>query len=736
MESKMTLTNRILATLLLMVMVLLPSISALPRDAELSIDFTYPQPSGNITNEYINNTYINQTLELNSTQFETGEPATIKESWLTNFIEIIVESYNYLTETQADTLYCKLTGCTMNGNINLNNYNITNATFLNNKNVSQIVTGNMSSETITTTTIITCSGGDATTDGDYTIRTFTSNGTLNCNGNITAEVLVVAGGGAGGNGGGGGAGGLIHENNFSVPAGTYLVTVGDGGNPTSYPNAGLNGENSVFSSLTAIGGGAGGGGQIYTKNGKDGGSGGGGGMNNGGESYNGGTGISGQGYNGGRTIAQACSPAGGGGGAGAVGGDGTNNVGGNGGIGVPINITGQEVYYAGGGGGGSWCVGIGSGGLGGGGDGALGSAGNIGESGTDGLGAGGGGGYTGGTGGSGIVIIRYLTNQSYNTTTLGAKGLMPYVSATNFISTDYAMQWLDNKLINIWNTISTLGNSTHRWNGWFWNVNTENLSANTISATNTNSSVINSINITATNINATNGKFNGNVLIGTNYDDGFNKLQVNGRTKTTSLTFDSSTAYMDVGYEGGFATHYANGGTFLMTELTANNNVYFQAIPTSLADMIFEQYTGTNLVISSVGNSKDNTTGNINFKSGWSNPNSERMRITGDTGNVLIGTSTDDGVNKLQVAGSTWLGDKLLFTQTDGNEYIDSLNDGYMDYGATTGHRFSGPVHAVHKTADGTSAVADGTYTVGIGGTTNGTITIKDGLIVSVTEAT
>lgn len=100
MESKMTLTNRILATLLLMVMVLLPSISALPRDTELSIDFTYPQPSGNITNEYINNTYINQTLELNSTQFETGEPATIKTSWLTQIIEGISKWANYWTRTE------------------------------------------------------------------------------------------------------------------------------------------------------------------------------------------------------------------------------------------------------------------------------------------------------------------------------------------------------------------------------------------------------------------------------------------------------------------------------------------------------------------------------------------------------------------------------------------------------------------------------------------------------------
>lgn len=36
----------------------------------------------------------------------------------------------------------------------------------------------------------------------------------------------------------------------------------------------------------------------------------------------------------------------------------------------------------------------------------------------------------------------------------------------------------------------------------------------------------------------------------------------------------------------------------------------------------------------------------------------------------------------------TLFADKILFTQTDGNEYIDSLADGYMDYGATTAHRF------------------------------------------------
>ena len=106
--------------------------------------------------------------------------------------------------------------------------------------------------------------------------------------------------------------------------------------------------------------------------------------------------------------------------------------------------------------------------------------------------------------------------------------------------------------------------------------------------------------------------------------------------------------------------------------------------------------------------------------------NTERMRIT----NTLITMSPQ-----------TLFKNKIMFTQIDGNEYIDSLADGYMDYGATTGHRFNadiqttGSVKGVHKTADGTSAVADGEYVMGIGATTNGTITIKDGLITAVTEA-
>ena len=62
----------------------------------------------NDTNISINSSWIiselnntgDQTLELNSTQFETGEPATIKTSWLTSFIESISKWANYWTKTE------------------------------------------------------------------------------------------------------------------------------------------------------------------------------------------------------------------------------------------------------------------------------------------------------------------------------------------------------------------------------------------------------------------------------------------------------------------------------------------------------------------------------------------------------------------------------------------------------------------------------------------------------------
>jgi len=236
----------------------------------------------------------------------------------------------------------------------------------------------------------------------------------------SVEYIVVAGGGGGGRGRGGGGGGggyrasITGESSgggssaeaaITVTPGTpYPVTVGGGGlgGPSS-DTKGSNGNDSAFSTITSLGGGAGGAAyQTLTSN--TGGSGGGGaGQVTGGYSNSGGSGTAGQGYAGGNTPSYNDVNGAGGGGAGAVG---TYLTGG---IGVASSVTGSAVYRAGGGGGGGDNA-AGPGGNGGGGAGSTGAATN----GTTNTGGGGGGSIynnTAGTGGSGIVILRYLGAQ-------------------------------------------------------------------------------------------------------------------------------------------------------------------------------------------------------------------------------------------------------------------------------------------------------------------------------------
>ena len=56
--------------------------------------------------------------------------------------------------------------------------------------------------------------------------------------------------------------------------------------------------------------------------------------------------------------------------------------------------------------------------------------------------------------------------------------------------------------------------------------------------------------------------------------------------------------------------------------------------------------------------------------------------------------------------GKVLVKDKVMFTQTDGNEYIDSLNSGFMDYGATTAHRFNNPLFISNIKSGSTQANA------------------------------
>jgi hypothetical protein len=290
-------------------------------------------------------------------------------------------------------------------------------------------------------------GGVITTSGSYRIHTFNraQDGTAFVpDGSGTVEALVLGGGGSGGghHGGGGGAGGLAITSSFPVTVGTsYTISVGVGGIgglAVADPRNGANvdGGNSVFSAITAIGGG--GGATCCGRNtgfgemiGRPGGSSGGVGAQinvartTSNATQTSGTGWTGYGNKGGDGTANGGHASGGGGGAGAVGGTGnftgsgcTNGAGGNG---LASSISGSSVTYAGGGGGGghqstTGCGVGGAGGIGGGGTGALNNSNDTTPApggGTNGLGGGAGGDSHGGSGdakagGTGLVIIRYI----------------------------------------------------------------------------------------------------------------------------------------------------------------------------------------------------------------------------------------------------------------------------------------------------------------------------------------
>ncbi len=262
-----------------------------------------------------------------------------------------------------------------------------------------------------------CSGGSTslvTINGTkYKLHKFTSTGnsTLTCTVGGVASVLVVAGGGGGGQGyqarggGGGGGGGVVYQSDYELSATSYTATVGAGGSP---PNTPTNGGNSTFGTITAIGGGAGG----SYNSGRSGGSGGGGAGVSGKTVA---TGTSGQGNNGGinqttsgTNVNNHCEfPSAGGGGAGGVGGNSNNTTIGAGGVGLQVNIAGDNAYYGGGGSGDVMnaimncsTLTAPAGSLGGGGSRAN-------KNGQANTGGGASGSYYGGTGGSGIIIIRY-----------------------------------------------------------------------------------------------------------------------------------------------------------------------------------------------------------------------------------------------------------------------------------------------------------------------------------------
>jgi len=244
--------------------------------------------------------------------------------------------------------------------------------------------------------------------------------------------LVVAGGGSGGarDAGPAGAGGLrtsygstsgggaSAENDITLAAGTYTITVGSGGAAIINANAVTPGNSGTDSSISATGlttitSIAGGGGGTATLAASSGGSGGGGTA-----AQQPGSGTSGQGFGGGAGTGNYTS--GGGGGAGQAGNTPPSNEnGGDGGNGLAVTITGSTISYAGGGGG-SGDTSSGSGGTGGGGAGSSDASVDA-TSGTANTGGGGGSHRqnlgTSGAGGSGVAILRMNTTDYSGVTT-------------------------------------------------------------------------------------------------------------------------------------------------------------------------------------------------------------------------------------------------------------------------------------------------------------------------------
>jgi len=407
-----------------LVMVINGGLSAVNQSFRFQVGNGSVDTGNNYSYTYVagNGSSASSSRQANSNGFNVFHVSGQSDTNIKN--NVILNFQNYSNTTTNKTILCR-------GNSDLETA-ATVALWRNTAAINTILVGTTSGNLVAGTTIsiygvaatsvgAKATGGDIYTDASYYYHVFDANGTFTPTQSLSCDVLAVAGGGGTATqvSGGGGAGGLVYKTGHSVTATNYTVTVGSGG--TGAGASGTAGGNSVFDTITALGGAQ----AVQTNAGQAGGSGsgaaytaGGGGAATQGNS-GGGTGYGNSGGNGTNSGSQC---AGGGGGAGGVGASGTTSVAGNGGVGLATwsswgvatgvgdNVSG--TYYFAGGGGGAIVAGTasGTGGFGGGGNGGQYNNNFAATNGKSNTGGGGGGGGNFGNfanGGSGVVIVRY-----------------------------------------------------------------------------------------------------------------------------------------------------------------------------------------------------------------------------------------------------------------------------------------------------------------------------------------
>jgi hypothetical protein len=141
--------------------------------------------------------------------------------------------------------------------------------------------------------------------------------------------------------------------------------------------------------------------------------------------------------------------------------------------------------------------------------------------------------------------------------------------------------------------------------------------------------------------------------------------------KITQTLNDSSAA-------GGTQAYYGIKFTLTQTDVTGWDSVYMQYLN-----------GGTDKVFSIDNSANVSLDGTLMVK--------DKVKFTQDDGNEFIDSQADGyldlgATTAIRLEAPTLCEDKLYFTQTDGNEYIDSLGDGYLDIDATTSIRLKSDV--------------------------------------------